>query len=142
MLDWLMAFAVCDPKLIRVYMPPDPLEKFSMCAWLRNASACLLPNALAFAVKGTSGMDARVVGGVRWASFRPSHRPGDARAVKRVGAGASVQRSISDADCEAGVGMAFELLVLSARERPRICSETDATRGRAGDRRRSRAEFR
>jgi len=68
-------------------------------------------------------MDARVVSGIHWAGFRPSCRAGEARAVKGVGAGASVQRAIPDADCEAGMGMALELLVLSARERPRICSE-------------------
>jgi len=86
-------------------------------------------------------MDARVVSGIHWAGFRPSCRAGEARAVKGVGAGASVQRAIPDADCEAGMGMALELLVLSARERPRICSESDAMHGCGGDRRRSQAEF-
>jgi len=67
-------------------------------------------------------MDARVVSGIHRASFRPSCSASCARAVERVGTGASVQRAIPDADCEAGMGMALELLVLSARERPRICS--------------------
>jgi len=87
-------------------------------------------------------MEARVVSGVHRAGFRPSCRAGEARAVKRVGAGTRVQRAISDADREAGVDMALKLLVLSARERPRICSETDVMRGFSDGRQCSKSGFR
>lgn len=147
--DALETMRAAPPEPPATTMLNAPLGVFSMGAPLvssgRNcicpeiccsASRCRLPMGRAFAVKGTSNMDSRVVGGVHWAGFRSASR--SCRIRVRI-ATAVRQRSGRRAvplvwNC---VAVSFEHVDLRASQRPRICSEADVRHGCGGDMQRS-----
>lgn len=88
-------------------------------------------------------MDSRVIGNVHRPGLSPTGKAGSAAgAVQRVGSLAGAEGAIAEADGQAAVLVALDLLNLPGCQRSRICSEADVKHGCGGGRRCLPAWFR
>lgn len=101
------------------------------------ASNCRLPKTLAFAVKGTSRMDSRVIGDVERARFGPTGTRGEAPAARgstrrHVHQAAGTNRQLLGRQL---VAVSPERVALSGSVRSRICSDTNTSDMNTGEER-------
>lgn len=127
------------------------------CPTIRwEASRCREPSARAFAVKGASRMDSRMVCGVGGTGFRGgsgnsagvesefigrplrAHRGGILIAHRHPHDGTGASPNDRGVACVEPASDVLKGVALPRSQRPRICSERGITHGFSGDRRRSR----
>lgn len=82
-------------------------------------------------------MDPRVIGNVHRPGLSSTGKAGSAGAIQRIGSRAGAEGAIAEADRQAAVLVALELLSLPGCQRPHICSEGDVKHGFGGDMQRS-----
>ncbi|WP_238912702.1 hypothetical protein, partial [Achromobacter xylosoxidans] len=99
-------------------LAPVTVEVWNRWECRRNVSACRVPKARAFAVKVTSDVNARVIGGIHWPGFSAAGRRGLARSTGQQTATASALGVV----CGAAVEVGSKLVDLPGCKHPRICS--------------------